>query len=281
MKAWLCVVAALCVPAVGAWAQDASLPAVSGLNGNLSLEAGGAGGGDRSSSAVGIAQGSVALPLGHSFGLQVDGLAGTSYSSFFGGGGAHLFWRDPAIGLAGPVAALIGGGGATRGLYGGEGELYAGLFTLGFVGGYLSATSPATGNANTVGNALSSGGVWQARLTVYPIPDLALSIAGGQAAGFNSGSATIEYQPAFIASHNVSLFVDGDIGDGNSWQVTSGVRFHFGADKTLIRRQREDDPLNIDGFLLLGNPPGTPSPLPKITPANLTPPNTPPPMHQQ
>jgi hypothetical protein len=39
-------------------------------------------------------------------------------------------WRDPAIGLAGPIAALAGGRGSTVGLFGGEGELYAGVFTL-------------------------------------------------------------------------------------------------------------------------------------------------------
>lgn len=215
-------------------------PAVSALNGKFSLEGGATGSGSAGngrSSAVGTAQGSIAAPLGSSFGAQLDGLASTSYGSFVGGGGAHVFWRDPARGLAGPIAALGGGRGAMVGLYGGEGELYAGVFTLGALGGYLSATSPS--------GAVPSGGFWQGRLTVYPIADLALGLSGGQESGFSSGSATIEYQPDFIASHNVSLFVDSDVGDNGYYRVTSGVRFYFGPEKTLIRRQREDDPLVI------------------------------------
>jgi hypothetical protein len=66
-----------------------SLPAVSQINGKISLEAG-ATGAQGQSSAVGIAQGSLTAPLGHSFGAQIDGLASTSYGSFGGGGAAHL-----------------------------------------------------------------------------------------------------------------------------------------------------------------------------------------------
>jgi hypothetical protein len=215
-------------------------PAVSGLNGKFSLEGGATGsgsGGNGRSSAVGTTQGSIAAPLGSHFGAQLDGLASASYGSFLGGGGAHVFWRDPTIGLAGPIAALGGGRGTTVGLYGGEGELYAGVFTLGALGGYLSATSPS--------GAVPSGGFWQGRLIVYPIADLALGLSGGQESGFSRGSATIEYQPEFIASHNVSLFVDSDVGDNGYYRVTSGVRFYFGPEKTLIRRHREDDPLVI------------------------------------
>jgi hypothetical protein len=225
------------VGVVFAGVAHAEGPAVSGLNGKVSLEGGATGSRSGGSSAVGTAEGSIAAPLGSRFGAQLDGIASTSYSSFLGGGGAHVFWRDSTIGLAGPVAALGGGRGATVGLYGAEGELYAGIFTVGALGGYLSATSPS--------GVVPSGGVWQGRLTVYPIADLALSLGGGQEAGFGSGSVTIEYQPAFIARHNVSLFVDSDIGENGYYRVTSGVRFYFGPEKTLIRRQREDDPLVI------------------------------------
>ena len=234
------IVALALIGSVLASVANAEGPAVSALNGKFSLEGGTTGSGSAGnarSSAVGTTQGSIAAPLGPSFGVQLDGIASASYGSFVGGGGAHVFWRDPTIGLAGPIAALGGGGGTTVGLYGGEGELYAGVFTLGALGGYLSATSPS--------GAVPSGGFWQGRLTVYPIADLALGLSGGQESGFSSGSATIEYQPDFIASHNVSLFVDSDVGDNGYYRVTSGVRFYFGPEKTLIRRQREDDPLVI------------------------------------
>ena len=59
--------------------------------------------------------------------MHIDGLAATAYNSFSGGGAAHLFWRNPQIGLFGPIAALAGVRGATIGWYGAEGEIYAPL----------------------------------------------------------------------------------------------------------------------------------------------------------
>lgn len=217
-----------------------SLPAVSQVNGKISLEAGatGARGG---SSAVGIAQGSLTAPLGHSFGVQVDGLAATSYSSFGGGGAAHLFWRNPQIGLFGPIAALAGYRGATVGWYGAEGEIYAPLFTVGAYGGYQDAGATAF---------VASGGFYHGRLTVYPIADLALTVGGGQFAGRTLGNGRIEYQPDFIARRNVSFFVDGSAGDSAFYRVTGGVRLYFGPEKTLVRRHREDDPVPF----FIGNP---------------------------
>lgn len=212
-----------------------SLPAVSQINGKVSFE-GGATGALGRSSAVGIAQGSLAAPLGHSFGVQVDGLAAISYGSFGGGGAAHLFWRNPQIGLFGPIAALAGFRGATLGWYGAEGEIYAPRFTIGAYGGYQDAGAT---------RLLRSGGFYHGRLTVYPIPDLALTVGGGQFAGRALGSGKIEYQPDFAARHNVALFVDCTAGDGSFYRVTGGVRLFFGPDKTLIRRHREDDPAGI------------------------------------
>jgi hypothetical protein len=213
-----------------------SLPAVSQINGKVSLE-GGATGAFGRSSAVGIAQGSLTAPLGHRFGMQVDGLAATSYASFGGGGAAHLFWRDPQIGLLGPIAALAGFRGATVGWYGAEGEIYATGFTIGAYGGYQDAGA----------NALpGSGGFYHGRLTVYPIPDLALTAGGGQFARA-VGAGRIEYQPDVIARRNVAFFVDGSAGDGSFYRVTGGVLLYFGSDKTLIRRHREDDPATVFG----------------------------------
>jgi hypothetical protein len=212
-----------------------SLPAVSQINAKVSVE-GGATSALGRSSAVGIAQGSLAAPLGHSFGIQVDGLAATSYGSFGGGGAAHLFWRDPRIGLFGPIAALAGFRGATVGWYGAEGEIYAPRFTIGAYGGYQDAGATAL---------LGSGGFFHGRLTVYPVPDLALTVGGGQFAGRTLGNGRIEYQPDFIARHNVAFFADGSAGDRSFYRVTGGVRLYFGPEKTLVRRHREDDPPSI------------------------------------
>jgi hypothetical protein len=228
------------VAAVPALAQvSGSPPAVSELNGKLSLEAGSLGDGGRSS-AIGIARGSIAAPLGHSFGVQADGAAATAFSSFGGGGAAHLFWRDPQVGLFGPIAALAGARGTTAGWYGAEGEIYAPVFTIGANGGYQDT------GAST---SLRSGGFYRGYLTVYPVADLALTIGGGQLAGRALGTGKIEFQPDFIARHSVSFFVNGAVGDNSSYRVTSGVRLYFGPEKTLIRRHREDDPRDFwDGI---------------------------------
>lgn len=77
---------------------------MSTVNGKLSTEGGVVGSGD-ASSGIGVVEGSLTAPLGHALGFQVDGVAGTAFNAFFGGGTAHLFWRDPAIGLFGPIAS--------------------------------------------------------------------------------------------------------------------------------------------------------------------------------
>lgn len=235
MHKWLLLLAPAAVFASPSLAQGTAVdtpPAVSQVNAKVSIE-GGSIGAQTGASAVGIAQGSLTAPLGHSFGVQVDGMAATAYSSFVGGGVAHLFWRDPRIGMFGPIAGLVGGRGTTTGWYGAEGEFYASQFTIGGYGGYQDAGAS---------NGLRSGGFYYGRLTVYPIADLAVSVGGGQFAGFGLGVGKIEYQPAVIGNRNVAFFVEGNAGDASFYRVTGGLRLYFGPDKTLIRRHREDDP---------------------------------------
>jgi hypothetical protein len=209
-------------------------PAVSAINGKLSTE-GGVTGVAGAASGVGVAKGSLTTPLGHAFGLQVDGVAGTAFDALFGGGTAHLFWRDPAIGLFGPIASILGGSGERLGWYGAEGEVYAGLLTFGAWVGYHEATN------NRFGTAASSG-FYGGHVTAYPIPDLALSLAAGSEFGRVLGRATFEVQPDLFARRNVAFYVNAELGDPSVYSVTAGVRFYFGPDKPLIRRHREDDP---------------------------------------
>ena len=114
--------------------------AVSAPNGEFSLESGVAGGPGRSS-ALGVAQGSIAVPIGHLFGAQLDGMTSTAQNAWSGGGALHAFWRDPWVGMAGPVVSMAGSGNGRFSSYGGEAELYAGMFTVGLRGGYQEITS--------------------------------------------------------------------------------------------------------------------------------------------
>lgn len=223
-----------------AWAQG---PAVSEVNGKFSVEGGGVGSNSHGSSGLGVAEGSFAVPLGYSFGLQLDGGAATAYNNFYGGGAAQLFWRDPQRGLFGGFASVAGGNGATLSWYGAEAEYFAGPVTLGAYGGYQ-----ATYNA-----AVPSGGLVIGRLTYYPIPDLALTAGGGVVASNGFGRVKLEYQPELNGRRSMSFFVNGGAGADASYSVTGGIRFYFGPEKTLIRRHREDDPASILMFGSGGN----------------------------
>jgi PE family protein len=213
---------------------DGPAPAVSALNGKISTE-GGVTGGDGESSGIGIVNGSITTPLGQAFGLQVDGMAGTAFNDFFGGGTAHLFWRDPAIGLFGPVASVEAGSGIRLGWYGVEGEFYTGIFTFGAWGGYHDAVDSNFG-------ITGSSGFYGGTLTVYPIPDLALSVGANSEFNRVTGTGALEFQPDLLARHNVAFFLNGEVGENSTYSATAGVRFYFGPDKSLIRRHREDDP---------------------------------------
>jgi hypothetical protein len=216
---------------------QADRPAVSALNGKISGE-GGVTGIDGHSSGIGMAKGSITAPLGHAFGVQLDGLAGTALNATFGGGTAHLFWRDPSIGLVGPVVSMAAGSGERLGWYGAEAELYAGLFTFGAWGGYHDAVENRFG--------VSAGtGFYGGSVTLYPLPDLAFSV--GAMSEFNrvAGTTTLEFQPDEFSHHNVAFYVTGEVADPSIYSVTAGIRIYFGADKPLIRRHREDDPMTM------------------------------------
>jgi hypothetical protein len=112
---------------------------------------------------------------------------------------------------------------------------------VGLRAGYASSTS-AFGGLN--------GGFYLGSLTLYPVPDLALSIEGGQLAGVAVGQARIEYQPELRAGRNISFYASGIAGDLGVYRATAGVRFYFGSDKPLIRRHREDDPPALSSLSL-------------------------------
>jgi len=210
-------------------------PAVGAVNGKLSVESGATSSAGQSS-AVGTAQGAFTAPLGHSFGGELDAIASTSRGSFYGGGLAQFFWRDPTLGQIGPFAGLVGGGGARVALTGGEGQLFAPNFTLQGFGGYADvAVSTPMGSGGT------TGGFFGGHLTLYPDPDWALTVGARQVIGRAMGTATLEVLPDLTPRKNVSLFVSAEAGDNQAWRVTGGIRIYFGPDKSLIRRHREDD----------------------------------------
>lgn len=135
----------------------------------------------------------------------------------------HAFFRDPSIGLFGPIAAMGGALGSRIGLYGAEGEFYMGPVTLSGSAGYQDAV-------NNGALTILSGAFYTGRLTVYPTPDLALAVEGRSVATKLTGRGTVEYQPDFLPVHNMSFYVDAEAGD-DSYEVgfPGGlVRFRLG-----------------------------------------------------
>lgn len=243
------LVGALVVPTL-AGAQQSSprpgyatqQPAVDGLNTKMEAFGGSVGSNDLFG-----AGGAISAPLGTSYGLQIDGIAGNFDDDFFGSGGAHLFWRDPSRALLGLYASHASWdryGGVRVNRYGVEGFVYGPNWTFGgIVGGESGNTVSAV-----VGNTITTYDI-KSRffdtidLAYYVNENFKLSIGHHMSGGDSALALGGEW--GFMNAGGVagSLFVEGRIGQGDSSGAWGGMRFYFGQkDKTLIARHRQDDP---------------------------------------
>ena len=251
-------------PLTLAVAQSAAPPpAVDGLNGKFEA----LGGGFATQNIAGGA-GSVALPLQGGFGVQIDGALGAFGGHTIGVGAGHLFWRDPHVGLGGLYLehtewARYTGVHLTRGGF--EGEYYWGQFTAGGIVGLeagndathilthtTTTTAPILGGGTTTTTVVTQTPVLQesnrffdhVSLAYYPVENWKASIGHVYTGGKNSLALTTEYAMPIAPGIMASLFAEGRIGEGrNNYGGWGGIRFYFGQhDKTLMARQREDDP---------------------------------------
>jgi hypothetical protein len=209
-----------------------SLPAVSEINGKIA-----AGGGVLDNDGLYLLEGSLAVPVSHSFGVQLDGLIGTVDGDGVGGAGAHVFWRDPSVGIFG----LYGSGvvntadvNYTLGNVGAAGSLYFGQFSVDAVAGAQFSDVRDTEVFGSFGGSF------------YPVDDLRLYAAYRHWFGRNEGAFGLEWQVPGQNddSLNFALFADGRVRNGDDYAL-AGVRVYFGSQKSLIRRHREDDPASI------------------------------------
>ena len=215
--------------------QGAELPAVSGLNGKWEFDPGIITGGGTIRGA-----GSISAPLGDKIGVQGDAFG--SYSSGQGlayGGAGHVFTRDPGSYLAGVTAGFVTVPGATIGAVGLEGELYLDQVTLEGWAGYagLDYVDPALLNKT---GAFAIGDIGY-----YATPDWKLTLGGSYVLGDLSAHAGTEY---LFHDFGMPLAVTGDarLHNGGNYSLTVGLKGYFGGsdDKSLIDRQRQDDPDN-------------------------------------
>lgn len=224
-------------------AAQQPLPAVDGPSGKVMIIHGGVGG----NKWTGL-EGAVTLPLGERFGLQLDGAAGrldgSSENSAFYGTGAHLFWRDPSMGMVGieaGFARLDAFGGFNTYSLGIEAERYWNSITL---GGVIGLTDASGGNYGSPGgHDLSTHFVGGASLTWYPDDNLALAAVGAVSGGEFVASIGAEWALSSASSVQPSLFARAALHEGGDVSALAGLSIYFGGKpKPLIRRHREDDP---------------------------------------
>ncbi len=216
------------------------LPAVSGPNGKVSVE-----GGSFDDQGAGIAQGSFALPLAPSFGLQADGAVGTIDGETMGGGGLHLFTRDPSSYLLGAYGSYHTWDSIDIWRLAGEAELYFGRFTLSGLAGYESVDLPSLWNGLEVITPDDKHFFGQFDTSYYITEDFKVSAGYRYLNETSFGSAGAEY---LFSGHEVpmSLFARGDFGDDQYTRITGGLKIYLSADrnKSLMDRNRRDDPEN-------------------------------------
>lgn len=212
---------------------NSSLPAVDGINGKLAV------GTVTDGFDANYLEGSFSLPLGHQYGLQIDGVAAEIDTSLFGSIpvyslGAHLFWRDPSRGLLGAYANVLhvdSFGGLQSYIAGVEGALYLDRFSI---DGTIGAQH---------GDLMSTDFFDDIRISYYPIDDLNLFIGQSYSFGTNSFNYGAEWALPSQSRSAVSVFAQGATFEGGDHAVSLGLRVYFGQNqKSLLRRHREDDP---------------------------------------
>lgn len=226
------------------------LPAVSGINGKLSLE-----GGALDEDGFAALSGSVSLPVGYRYGAQLDGTVGILEDDFIGSVGGHLFWRDPSIALLGIYGSYSRNdnvdGDASR--IGVEGEYYWNQFTLKSIVGAEFVDIGIAAYDETDLFAFTD-------LSYYAMDNLELSVGHRFTGEKNALALGIEYQlDQQVFSSGVALFAEGRIGEDDYKGAWAGVRMYLGDNKSLIRRHREDDPTdwaedNLFGIVVNGVP---------------------------
>ena len=238
---------------VGEQDVDFTLPAVSGINGKLELALGAF---NPPASVLVRAAGSLSVPVGDAFGLQVDAAAQNSGAGFLYGGAIHAFTRDPMQYLVGLTAGVVRSGGGTLAVIGPEAELYLDRVSLeAWAGvGNLNYDDPLLADLNGV--------VVLADAAYYVTDDWRVSAGGSSLLGYNALHLATEYQFRDV-SWPFSITGDLRYGQDGGYTITAGLKGYFGGgDKSLIDRHRQDDPPNrvlnlfgAVGSLLFATPP--------------------------
>jgi hypothetical protein len=211
---------------------DFALPAVSGPNAKIELY----GGVTNPGGAALRAAGSVTIPVGSSFGLQLDAAVQTSGAGLMYGGVAHAFTRDPANYLFGLAGGVVRGPTGTLGVVGVEGEVYLDQVSIEAWAGVAGIDYDVLPDV--------AGVFVLADVGYYVTDDFRLTAGVSHVIGNNGLHLGAEY---LMRDWNVpvSLTADSRITQ-TGWSVMAGIKGYIGGEpgKSLRDRHRQDDPPN-------------------------------------
>jgi hypothetical protein len=229
--------------------------AVDGINGKAGIL-----GGSLADRTIFAGKGSLSIPLGGSFGAQIDGIAGSWDHRAFGGIGGHLFWRNPTQALLGIYASHthwdeFGGVHVTH--VAAEGEYYFGRWAVQGIAG-VEFGNRAVGPSTTAvlippGVIATFAPIYDVRTRFFDQINLAYYVTENWKAfvghrylgGKHAFALGTEYGIPVGRGTMAAPFIEGRIGEEESSGVWGGIKFYVGRrDKPLIQRHREDDPLN-------------------------------------
>lgn len=214
------------------------LPAVSGLNGKLSLE-----GGRWDDEAGGVALGSLAMPVGPRLGFQLDGTLGLMADDVLGGVGAHFFTRNPERYLLGVFSSYHTWNSVGIWRVAAEGELYVNRFSISGLAGFEGVDTPDMIRGLEVIDADKSGFFGHVDLGFYLTDNFKLSGGYRFQDDVSFAGAGVEYLLR-TSGAPISLFARGNFGNADHTSFTGGFKIYLGSgpDKSLIDRHRKDDP---------------------------------------
>jgi hypothetical protein len=230
------------------------MPAVDGVNGKIAAFGGGA---NHTNGFYGGA-GSLAVPLGQQWGVQIDGAVGSFVNSGLARGAGHVFWRDPSIALVGAYGSYLhwNGIGALNiprigvdiSRFAAEGEYYWSRWTLRGLAGYETVRLNAPVVPGVPGLSIPSRFFDSISASYYATDNFKLSIGHLYTIGRHGLTLASEHGFALGGGRMASLFAAGLLAEGGTNVVLAGLRFYFGQrDKTLIDRNRQDDPAGLPG----------------------------------
>ena len=229
-----------CLSCNAALAQER--PAVSGLNGKFEFSAGALT--LPTPTFVGRAAGALTIPLGNRFGLQADFSASTAPGSTTSAA-AHVFARDPSTFLLGGSVGFVRSSGSLVVAAGPEAELYRDRWTVEAWAGASMVDPVAPGPTRLGIFALGT-------VAYYPTNNWRVSVGISSLDNYAAVQVGTEY---LLGNFELPIAVTGEarLGQDGAIRAMVGLRGYFGPDphKSLIDRQREDDPADL-GTALYG-----------------------------